>query len=116
MINIVQRDVRKHARTYARTHARTNIIPVRRKCSFGAICAWDAFALDEKVCFTALRSLKKYDPGAQCGIEYYVMYCKFAREQKYEFLIFRIFVVQGKKMPIHDINKYTVLCVTRNNY
>ena len=22
------------------------------------ICAWDAFALDEKVCFTALRSLK----------------------------------------------------------
>jgi len=56
-----------------------------------------AFALDEKVCFTALRSFKKYDPGAQCGIEYYIMYCKFARMQKYEFLIFGIFVVQGEK-------------------
>ena len=40
---------------------------------------------------------KKYDPGAQCGIEYYKMYCKFARMQKYKFLIFGIFVVQGKK-------------------
>ena len=54
------------------------------------------FAMGEKVCFTVLRSLKKYDPGAQCGIEYYIMYCKFSRVQKYEFLIFGIFVVQGK--------------------
>ena len=61
------------------------------------IRAWDAFALDEKVCFMALRSLKKYEPGVQCGIEYYIMYCKFARMQKYEFLTFGIFVVQGKK-------------------
>ena len=61
------------------------------------VCAWDAFALDEKVCFTALRSLKKYDPGTQCGIEYNIMYCKIARMQKFEFLIFGIFVVQGKK-------------------
>ena len=49
---IFQRD----ARTYARTYAHTNIIPVGRKCSFGA-----------KVFFTALRSLKKYDPGSQYG-------------------------------------------------
>ena len=54
----------------------------------------DAFDLDEKV--RALRSLKKYDPGAQCEIEYYIMYWKFARMQKYEFLIFGFFVVQGK--------------------
>ena len=40
---------------------------------------------------------KKYDPGAQCGIEYYIMYFKFARMPKYEFLIFDIFVVQDKK-------------------
>ena len=49
------------------------------------ICAWDAFALEEEVCFTALRSLKKYDPGVQRGIEYHIMYCKFAPMQKYEF-------------------------------
>ena len=66
-------------------------------------------ALDDKVCFRALRSLKKYDPGAQCGIEYYIIYCKFARMQKCEFLIFGIFVVQGKKMPIRVINLYTVI-------
>ena len=62
------------------------------------------FALGEKVCFTVLRSLKKYDPGAQCGIEYYILYCKFARMQKYGFLIFGIFVDQGKKIPTHVIN------------
>ena len=50
-----------------------------------------------KVYFTALRSLKKYDPGALCGIEYCIMYCKFARLRKYEFLRFGIFDVQGKK-------------------
>ena len=60
------------------------------------ICAWDAFALDGKICFTALRSFKKYDPGTQSGIEYYIMYCKSARMQKCEFLLFGIFVVQGK--------------------
>ena len=54
-------------------------------------------ALDEKVCFRALRSLKKYDPGAQCEIEYYVMYWKFARMQKCESLRFGNFVVPGKK-------------------
>ena len=52
------------------------------------------FALGEKVCFTVLRSLKKYDPRAQCGFEYYIMYCLYAPVQKYEFLIFGIFVVQ----------------------
>ena len=58
-----------------------------------------------KVCFTALRSFKKYAPGAQYGIEYYIMYCEIAPMQKYEILIFGIFVVQGKqKMPIHVIN------------
>ena len=47
--------------------------------------------MDEKVCFGALHSLKKYDPGAQCEIEYYIMYWKFARMQKCG-----IFGVQGK--------------------
>ena len=61
------------------------------------VCDWDDFALDENVGFTALRSLKKYDPGAQCGIEYYIIYCKFAHMQKCEFLIFGISVVQGQK-------------------
>ena len=60
-------------------------------------CALDAFELDENACFTGLRSLEKYDPGAQYGIEYYIIYCKFARMQKFEFLIFGIFFVQGKK-------------------
>ena len=27
----------------------------------------------------------RYDPGAQGGIEYYIMYRKFARIQKYKF-------------------------------
>ena len=63
-----------------------------------------AFALDEKVCFTALRSLKKYDPGAKCGIMFYIMYFKFAPMQKYGFLIVGNFVDQGKKMPTHVIN------------
>ena len=57
------------------------------------------FALGENVCFTALYSLKKYDRGAQCGSEYYIMYCKFTRMRRYEFLIFDIFVVQDKKSP-----------------
>ena len=30
-----------------------------------------------------IAQFRKYDPGAQCGIEYYKMYCKFARMQKY---------------------------------
>ena len=51
-----------------------------------------------------IAQFKKYDPGGQCGIEYHIMYCKFARMQKYEFLIFGIFVVQRKKMQTHDIN------------
>ena len=55
------------------------------------------FALDEKVCFRALRSLKKYDPGDQCRIEYYIMYCKFAYMPKNEILTFGIFIVRGKK-------------------
>ena len=58
-------------------------------------------ALDENVCFTAF---KKYDPGAKCGITYYIMYFKFAPMQKYGFLIFWISVVQCKKMPTHVIN------------
>ena len=63
---------------------------------------WDAFALDENVCVTALRSFKKYDPGAQCGSEYHTMYRKFARKQKCEF---GILVVQGK-------NAYTCFKLT----
>ena len=35
-----------------------------------------------------IAQFKKYDPGAQCGIEYSTMYCKFARMQNSEFLIF----------------------------
>ena len=50
-----------------------------------------------KVCATALRSFKKHDHGAHCGIKYYIMYCKFSPKLKYEFLIFGIFVVQGQK-------------------
>ena len=39
---------------------------------------------------------KKCDPGAKCGITYYIMYFKFAHMQKYGFSIFGIFVDQGK--------------------
>ena len=27
-----------------------------------------------------IAQFKKYEPGAQWGIEYYIMYCKFARK------------------------------------
>ena len=46
---------------------------------------------------TSGDDLKKYDPRAQCGFEYYIMYCIFAPMQKHEFLMFGIVVVQGQK-------------------
>ena len=66
----------------------------------GDACAWDPFALDENVLFTALRSLKNIwssDPGAHCGSGCYIMYYKLIGMHKYEFQIFRIFVAQNIK-------------------
>ena len=45
------------------------------------VCAWDPFAQDENVWFTALRSFQKYDRGAQCESEYYIIYCKLISMQ-----------------------------------
>ena len=55
---------------------------------------WDALLWESLI--YGIAQFKKYDPGSQCGIEYYIMYGKFAPMQKYEFLIFGIFGVQDK--------------------
>ena len=60
------------------------------------------FALGEKVYFTVFHSLKKFDPGAQCGIEYYMMYCKFARKNVNFWDLG--FLLSKAKMHIHVIN------------
>ena len=62
----VRTDVHTHARTHVRTSSQSGVS----------------------------ASLEQYDPGAQCGVEYYMMYGEFTRVQKYEFLIF---IVQDKK-------------------
>ena len=57
----------------------------------GCLCSgWESL-------FYGIAQFKKYDPRAQCGFEYYIMYCIFAPMQKYEFVIFGIFVVQCQK-------------------
>ena len=44
-----------------------------------------------------IAQFKKYDPGAHCGSEYFIMYCKFTRMQKKWLFGIWDFVFQDKK-------------------
>ena len=69
----------------------------QRYLCLGCLCSgWESLLY-------GIAQFKKHYPDAQCGIEYYIMYYKFSRMQKCEFLIFGIFLWK-KKMSIHIIN------------
>ena len=85
VINIFQRDVRSYVRTSSQVGASAPLeqsSQVGRKCSFGA-----------NILLVLSAEL----------IEYYIMYCKFAHMQKYEFGIWD-FCCSRQKMHIHVIN------------